>query len=82
MAPRIAWVEEDEAEGQVAELYAEVRQRFGQVAPIIKTFSPHPDALAALLHLIRVHFAAGGALTRAQREMIATYTSCLQGCHY
>ena len=82
MAPRIAWVEEDEAEGQVAELYAQVRQHMGWVPPIVKTFSGHPDALAALLGLIRVQFAPGDALTRAQREMIATYASSLQGCHY
>ncbi len=82
MAPRIRWVEEDEAEGQVGELYAQVRQHMGWVPPIVKTFSGHPDALEAMPHLIRVHFAPGGALTRAQREMIATYTSSLQGCHY
>lgn len=82
MAPRIAWVEENDAKGRVAELYAEAHRMFGRVSPIVKTFSGHPDALAGMLAMCQVHFAEDGALSRAQREIIATHAAALQGCHY
>ena len=80
--PRIAWVEEEEATGRIAELYAAARSEDGYVADILKTFSGHPKALEGILAFSAVHFAPGGALTRAQREVIATHVSTVVGCHY
>ena len=82
MPPRIAWVEEDAAEGELAELYARARERSGRVADIVKTFSGRPEAVAGMQAFSAVHFGPGGALTRAQREMIATHVSALLDCHY
>jgi len=82
VVPRIAWVEEEAAAGRIAELYADVRAEDGYVAGIVKTFSGHPQALEAMRALSAVHFAADGALSRAQREMIATHVSGLLGCRY
>ena len=82
MVPRIAWVEEGEATGEIASLYAQQRARSGRVADIVKTFSGRPEALEAMFSLSAVHFGPDSALTRVQREMIATHVSWILGCHY
>ncbi len=82
MPPRIAWVEEDAATGRVAELYAGARARTGRVADILKTFSGRPEALEGVMAFSAVHFGPDAALTRAQREMIATHVSSILSCHY
>ena len=82
MVPRIAYVEEDAATGRIAELYAGARAHSGRVADIVKTFSGRPEALEGMLALSAVHFGPDAALTRAQREMIATHVSTLLDCRY
>jgi hypothetical protein len=81
--PRIAWVEDADAQGQLAELYeaARARSSTGSVADILRTMSLRPDFLAAMMDASRLHF-SDGALTRAQHEMIASYVSALNRCHY
>jgi hypothetical protein len=80
---RIAWVEDSEATGPLADLYATIRQNSprGQVADILRTMSLRPDFLAAIDQASRLHF-SDGALTRAQHEMIASYVSALNHCKY
>lgn len=73
--PRIAWVEDADARGQLAELYEAARarsQRGPIVADILRTMSLRPDFLAAIMDAARLHF-SDGALTRAQHEMIAWF---------
>lgn len=82
MTSRIAWVEEEDATGVIAGLYARQRARGGRVADIVKTFSWRAEALEAMFGLSAVHFGPDTALTRAQREMIATHVSKLLSCHY
>jgi hypothetical protein len=81
--PRIAWVEDADAQGQLAELYALARSQShrGAVADILRTMSLRPDFLAAIMAASRLHF-SDGALSRAQHEMIASYVSALNRCHY
>lgn len=80
---RIAWIEDADAQGQLAELYETARSRSqrGQVADILRTMSLRPDFLAAIMEASRLHF-SDGALTRAQHEMIASYVAALNRCHY
>jgi hypothetical protein len=80
---RIKMVDESEAKGLLAELYAGAKARspIGIVAPILKTMSLRPDFLAAIDAASRMHF-TDGALTRAQHEMIASYVSALNRCRY
>jgi hypothetical protein len=82
VVPRIACIDEENATGRIAELYAGVRDRSGRVADIVRTFSGRQEALEGMLALSAVHFGPDAALTRAQREMIATYVSALLHCHY
>lgn len=80
---RIAWVEDEDATGPLAELYARLRQDSpsGRVPDILRTMSLRPDFLGAIATAARLHF-SDGALTRAQHEMIAAYVSALNRCHY
>lgn len=81
--PRIAWVEDDQAEGETAAAFARARavSSSGQVADILRTMSHRPDFLDAINAASRLHF-SDGALTRAQHEMIASYVAALNRCHY
>ena len=85
--PRISWIEEGEAQGQLAELFAASRAgsisgiKRERVPDILHTMSHRPDFLAAIIDASRLHF-SDGALTRAQHEMIASYVSALNKCHY
>ena len=48
--PRIAWIEDADAQGQLAELFAAVRSQFqGRVPDIVRAMSPRPDFLAAIM---------------------------------
>ena len=79
---RIGWVEYAEAHGRIRELYEQEANGRADVAGIVKAFSQREEALQGMLQLSAVHFGAGGALSRAQREMIATWVSVLNDCHY
>ena len=79
---RIACVAENDATGRIAALYDRVRAKSGRVADIVRTFSGSPEALEGMLALSAVHFGPDAALTRVQREMIATYVSAILRCHY
>ena len=80
---RIRWVDEEEATGELAELYARVGAQFpaGMVPDIVKTMSLRPDFLRGIVQAAELHF-TDGALSRAQHEMIASYVSALNRCHY
>ena len=80
---RIKMVEEADAEGALAELYATAKSRsVAKVVPdILRTMSLRPDFLTAIDSASRLHF-SDGALTRAQHEMIASYVSALNRCRY
>ncbi len=80
-----AWIrvaEEGEAQGELAEIYDEVRKSRGRVSNVMKLHSLDPKAMR--LHLqIYLHLIYGKSpVTRTQREMIAVLVSQLNGCNY
>lgn len=85
--PRIGWIDDGEARGQLAELFEAARSGAitgvprDEVPDILRTMSHRPDFLAAIMDASRLHFSEG-ALSRAQHEMIASYVSALNRCHY
>lgn len=83
--PFIRWVDDDQATGEVAEIYAAwKRQNPGRssMADILKCFSPNPALLSAIIDFTYpLHF-TDGHLTRRQKEMIATFVSALNQCLY
>lgn len=80
---RIMMVEEADAVGPLAELYATSKARsVAKVVPeILRTMSLRPDFLMAINEASSLHF-TDGALSRAQHEMIASYVSALNRCRY
>ena len=80
---RIKWIGDDDATGEIADVYREVRRTStrGTVPDILRTMSLRPDFLRAIDQASRMHF-TDGALSRAEHEMIASYVSALNRCHY
>ena len=80
---RIAWVEDDDASGEIADLYRELKRTSskGNVPDILRTMSLRPDFLRAIDQASRLHF-TDGALSRAEHEMIGSYVSALNRCRY
>jgi len=81
---RIKSMAEEEARGELAEIYAQARATspLGIVPPIMRTMSLRPDFLAAIRQAVNTLHFADGALTRAQHEMVASYVSALNRCRY
>lgn len=81
--PRISWIDDADAEGELAELYNAMKQisPTGQVDDIVRCLSHRPDFLAGITQAARLHF-SDGALSRAQHEMIASRVAGLNRTHY
>ena len=81
---RIVWIEDADATGELAEIFAEIRRIHptGQVPPIMRRMSLRPDFLAAIRQAVNTLHFRDGALSRAHHEMIASYVSALNRCRY
>lgn len=82
--PRIDWIEEPDAAGEIAAVYAEYQAATGReyVPQILKCFSQRPDFLRQVMAFSNtVHF-SDGHLDRRTKEMIATLVSGLNRCPY
>ena len=83
--PFIQWIDDDEATGDVADVYAACKAANPQrdrIPEILKCFSLRPDFLKAVVDFsYPLHF-QDGHLTRRIKEMIATYVSALNQCPY
>ena len=82
---RIGWVEDEEATGLVAEVYAAWKAANPgrpRMPDILKCFSLRPDFLKQVMEFSwGVHF-SDGHLNCRTKEMIATYVSGLNQCPY
>ena len=81
----IAWVEDEDATGQLAEIYAAWKKANpgrDQFPGILKCFSSRPDLLKRIIDAsYGMHFVER-KLSRRVKEMIATYVSALNQCRY
>lgn len=80
----ISTVDEQDASGLLAELYAKLRNNphFGFIPNIIKAFSLRSDIAASVTRLATAATFGGSRLTRVQEEMIASAVSSINRCHY
>lgn len=81
---KIDLIEDAEATGEVARVYAEWRAQSGrqQMPGILKCFSHRPDFLRQVIAFSNsVHFSEGH-LDRKTKEAIASYVSYLNRCPY
>ncbi len=80
--PYIRTIRPEEAEGPLAEEYATAQRRAGYVAHILQLQSLNPAVLHAGVELYLAIMHGPSALTRSQRELIATVVSSVNGCFY
>lgn len=78
----IRTIPENEAQGELAELYAQTGRRGGTVDNILKIHSLHPAGMRAHFGLYRAVMQGTDGLPRVEREMIALTVSAVNGCHY
>ena len=82
---RIRWVDDDDARGELADVYTAWKAANpgrDRIPEILKCFSLRPDFLRQVMDLsYGLHF-RDGHLTRRVKEMIATYVSALNRCKY
>jgi alkylhydroperoxidase family enzyme len=83
---RRAWIEvvpEQQAEGELAELYDELRSaKTGVVDHILAIHSLHPETMRDHARLYRTLMHGEGDLSRVEREMIGVVVSAVNQCHY
>ncbi len=78
----IRLIDEDEAEGLLAEEYDAAVERAGKVFNILKAMSLRPAVLRASIALYREIMFGESGLSRKERELLATVASAEQSCHY
>jgi len=81
--PFIATIAPERAEGLLRRIYAAAIARSGRVFAVIRIQSQQPRVLEASTELyLRVMHGKDEPLTRAQRELLASYVSQINGCEY
>ncbi len=81
----MSWIQEvevSEAEGKLAEVYAELIQQRGKVSNILKVQSLNPAALGDHLDLYVTLMFSKSGLSRLEREAIAVVVSANNDCAY
>ncbi|MSO95484.1 MAG: hypothetical protein EXQ81_06790 [Thermoleophilia bacterium] len=80
--PHIRLTEPDEATGLLASEYDAAVGRAGKIFNIVKAMSLRPEVLHASMEMYKAIMFGPSALTRAERELLATVTSRHNACHY
>ena len=75
-------ISESEAAGELAELYKRVGNPDGTVDNVMKIHALNVDSLRAHFEMYAAAMHNPSPLTRAEREMVATDVSRLNGCAY
>ena len=81
----MSWIDEievTEAEGKLAEVYAELLEKRGKVANILQVHSLNPNAMASHLDLYMSIMFGKSGLSRGEREAIAVVVSATNDCEY
>ena len=81
----MSWIKEvevSEAEGKLAQTYAELIEKRGKVSNILMVHSLNPDAMSNHLDLYMTIMFGKSGLSRAERESIAVVVSASNECAY
>jgi uncharacterized peroxidase-related enzyme len=81
----MSWIEEievSEADGNLAEIYAQLEKQRGKVSNILKVHSLNPAALGNHLDLYMTLMFGKSGLSRMEREAIAVVVSANNECEY
>ena len=80
--PWIDWIDEDVADGELAEIYDRLKTPAGTMDHVLKIHSLNPKSLTRHYDLYRHLMFGRSGLSRAQREMIAVAVSVANSCRY
>ena len=80
--PHIRLIDVEEADGVLREEYDAAIGRAGKVFNILKAMSLNPAVLRASMELYKAIMFGESALSRRERELVATVTSAQQDCFY
>ncbi len=80
--PWIKTVEPAEAEGLLKKEYDQAARRAGKVFNILKVQSLNPGTLHASMQMYLATMRSPSELSRAERELLATVVSQVNGCFY
>ncbi|MFQ5805042.1 MAG: carboxymuconolactone decarboxylase family protein [Phycisphaerae bacterium] len=81
----MAWIKtisDDAADGLLKQLFAAAAARARRVFNIVRVMSVNPPMLRASMGLYQAAMFGKSPLSRAQRELLATVVSRVNGCHY
>ena len=78
----ISTVPEEEADGLLATIYDETREKLGRVVNLVKAQSLRPGTMTIGRRLYRHLMDGPSELSRLQRVLIATVVSKVNGCLY
>ncbi len=78
----IQTINEAEATGELAELYARYRGPDGRVDSVLKAHALNPASLGAHMALYLQAMRAPGPVSKSEREMVGVVTSAINGCAY
>ena len=81
----MSWIEQvpvNEAEGVLEKIYAGAKGRTGKVAHIIQLMSLRPKLLGSFMNFYVQLMHGDSALSRSEKELLATVTSCANHCVY
>lgn len=81
----MAWIKiihEQDAVGELKDLYSDLIEPWGGVDNIMKIHSLNPPSLSGHSSLYETLMRGQSDLTLVQREMIAVVVSALNQCHY
>ena len=81
----MAWIKiinEEKADGDLKDQYADLVEPWGGVDNILKIHSLNPASLAAHVQLYKTVMFGKSPLRRTDREMIAVVVSVINQCHY
>lgn len=72
----------EDATGPLKRIYDEAVKRAGKVYNILRTMSPNPPVLEAMMVLYMRVMVGPSGLSRRERELVATVVSRTNGCFY
>jgi alkylhydroperoxidase family enzyme len=75
-------IEPDDADGMLAEEYQAAVARAGKVFNIVRSMSLRPEVLRASMEMYKAIMFGRSALTRQERELLATVVSATNECFY
>ncbi|MDP6355808.1 MAG: carboxymuconolactone decarboxylase family protein [Planctomycetota bacterium] len=79
---RIRTIEPEQATGDVQQTYEMLQEHLGMVPNIFRAMSIQPPLLSATAGMVGGVLLGEGALSRAEKEMIAVVVSVANRCKY